>query len=132
MSKKKSGGLPKDNLFRRTEVPEEPAQEVEEAVAETEETVAEATEDVAEDAAAQKRKSKTRTKKVRKSRSKHVDSETAPVADEKLKTTELPRQTYYVPAELHKQLRLLALQEEMNVSDLVVEGIGWVLGKYGK
>ena len=118
---KKSGGLPRDTLFRPTDVQDKPASEAKEAV---------------EDALPQKKaKSKPRTKQVNKSRSKQRDSEMSPVADgavEKQKTTELPRQTYYVPADLHKQLRLLALEQEMNVSDLVVEGIGWVLGKYGK
>ncbi len=118
MSKSKKGGLPRDNLFRNTEATEEPAQKAKEAV---------------EDAPSQKEeKSKPQTKRVNKSSSKQVDIEIAPVDDKKQKTTELPRQTYYVPAELHKQLRLLALEEERNVSDLVVEGIGWVLGKYGK
>lgn len=120
MSKKKSGGLPRDTLFRNTEATEEPAQEVEETV---------------EDAPS-KKKAKPRTRRANKSRSKQVDNEALSIADsdtdEKQKTTEIPRQTYYVPSELHKQLRMLALQEERNVSDLVVEGVEWVLGKYGK
>jgi len=111
MSKSKSGGLPRDTLFRRTE---EPSQEAEETLTQ------------------EKSKPKSQTRRVKKSRSKQRDSETQPAADDKQKTTELPRQTYYVPAELHKQLRLLALEQERNVSDLVVEGIGMVLEKYGK
>jgi len=111
MSKSKSGGLPRDTLFRRTE---EPAQEAAEETS-TQETS----------------KPKSRAKRVKKLQNKQRDSETQPAADDKQKTTELPRQTYYVPAELHKQLRLLALEQEINVSDLVVEGIVWVVAKYG-
>ena len=122
MSKSKSGGLPRDTLFRRTEVQEEEAQEVEETT---------------EKAAPQKKASirPSRKRQVDKSQSKQRDSEILPVdsgAAEKQRTTEISRQTYYVPSELHKQLRLLALQQERNVSDFVLEGIEWVLKKYDK
>ena len=50
---------------------------------------------------------------------------------EKAKTTATPRQTYYVPEELHTRLKILAIQRKVNVSDLVVEGIEQVLKGYG-
>lgn len=42
------------------------------------------------------------------------------------------RRTYYVKEELHKRLKLLAVEKDVNVSDLVVEGIEHVLKKYKK
>lgn len=146
MSKSRKGGLPRDTLFRQTEVIEERTRE--EAAAETD-SVAEALEPAAEDTATEavaedmviqdEKKTKPRAKRVSKSQSKHVDNKTSHADDdtagaedgENQKTTDAPRQTYYVPAEMHKQLRMLALEQERNVSDLVVEGIEWVLGKYG-
>ena len=40
------------------------------------------------------------------------------------------RQTYYVPADLHRRLKLVAIQTDMKVSDLVVEGIREVLKRH--
>ena len=48
----------------------------------------------------------------------------------KAKTTLMPRQTYYVPEAMHRRLKILAIQSKRNVSDLVVEGIEYVLKKY--
>ena len=43
----------------------------------------------------------------------------------------LPRQTYYVPEDVHRRLKILAVRRKVNVSDLAVEGINEVLRKYG-
>jgi len=40
------------------------------------------------------------------------------------------RQTYYVPKDKHKALKRVALEQEVNISDLVIEGIDHVLSKY--
>ena len=145
MSKRKTGGLPRDTLFRRTEDKTEPEQKpdetVEEAAAETpEEPAAGRTRSaVAVDPGDQSEQTpagRARQLQVTPSRSNQRDNEPADPeshdSDSKKKTTELPRQTYYVPAELHKQLRLIALERENNVSDLVVEGIIYVVKKYNK
>ena len=42
----------------------------------------------------------------------------------------IERQTYYVPREKHRRLKMLAIQKNVNVSDLAVEGIDYVLEKY--
>jgi hypothetical protein len=42
----------------------------------------------------------------------------------------IPRQTYYVPEELHSQVKHLAIDSKRKVSALVVEGIELVLKKY--
>ncbi len=124
MSKSKKGGLPRDTLFRSTEVQEEapllPSVEGLPPLLNGESVVVE----------------EESPQQVNISQSKQVDIETSHDVDadagEKQKTTDAPRQTYYIPAEMHKQLRLLALEQGKNVSDLVVEGIEWVLGKYEK
>jgi len=40
------------------------------------------------------------------------------------------RQTYYVPKAKHKALKRIALEREINVSDLVIEGIDHILTEY--
>lgn len=46
-------------------------------------------------------------------------------------TGTLPRQTYYVPEDVHSRLKILAVRRKVNVSDLAVEGLQVVLEKYG-
>lgn len=46
-------------------------------------------------------------------------------------TGALPRQTYYVPEDIHSRLKILAVRRKVNVSDLAVEGLQVVLEKYG-
>lgn len=46
-------------------------------------------------------------------------------------TGTLPRQTYYVPEDIHSRLKILAIRRKVNVSDLAVEGLKVVLEKYG-
>lgn len=41
------------------------------------------------------------------------------------------RQTYYIPRDLHKRLKMIALQRDVNVSDLAVEAIEIIVEKYG-
>ena len=46
-------------------------------------------------------------------------------------TGALPRQTYYVPEDIHSRIKILAIRRKVNVSDLAVEGLQVVLEKYG-
>ena len=43
----------------------------------------------------------------------------------------MPRQTYYVPEDIHSRIKILAIRRKVNVSDLAVEGLQVVLEKYG-
>ena len=40
------------------------------------------------------------------------------------------RQTYYVPLDLHKRMKILSIQRNVNLSELMVEGVENVLKKY--
>lgn len=40
------------------------------------------------------------------------------------------RQTYYIPREKHRRLKMIALQNDINVSALAEEGIDHILKKY--
>lgn len=65
-----------------------------------------------------------------KSPSKQRDNEQGGIAVAE-HTGTLPRQTYYVPEEVHSRLKILAVRRKVNVSDLAVEGLQVVLEKYG-
>lgn len=42
----------------------------------------------------------------------------------------VPRQTYYVPSDIHNRLKAIAALNDQDVSELVVEGIQMALRKY--
>ena len=56
---------------------------------------------------------------------RHVDK-----SQSKQAIVEIPRQTYYVPEEIHSQVKHLAIDRKRKVSELVVEGIELMLKKY--
>ena len=65
-----------------------------------------------------------------KSPSKQRDNEQGGVAVAE-NTGTLPRQTYYVPEDIHSRIKILAIRRKVNISDLAVEGLQVVLEKYG-
>lgn len=42
----------------------------------------------------------------------------------------ITRQTYYIPIDLHKRLKIIAIDRNINLSDLVIEGVKFVVEKY--
>ena len=118
----KQRAIPADTLFRRTDVPQEDAPV---------DISASRQRDMSASGVAEERQRDQPTA-VRTQRSKQDASAATSAADagETAKTTATPRQTYYVPEGLHRQLKILAIERKRNVSDLVVEGIEHVLREY--
>jgi len=58
-------------------------------------------------------------------KSQHHKSDKAP------KNRDANRETYYIPKEIHAQLKILAIQQEKSPSDLIEEGARYILKKYG-
>ena len=105
MAKKK--GMPADNLYRKTDQSKK-------------------------DKSQAQQDAKSQSQLVNKSRRSLKPSPAKREVEpkEKIKTTAIQRQTYYVPEDLHRQLKILAIQKGLNVSELAVEGIEHVLKKY--
>jgi hypothetical protein len=68
----------------------------------------------------------------KKQRSELADQEVNKSTDQQVRIKkDQDRQTYYIPDELHKRLKMVALQRDVNVSDLAVEAIEYIVEKYG-
>ena len=118
----KRRAIPGDSLFRRTDVPQEDGSvDMSQSKQGDMSTLS---------GAQERQRSQPTAATAQRSTQDASAARSAADAGETAKTTVTPRQTYYVPEVLHRQLKILAIQRKRNVSDLVVEGIEHVLREY--